>query len=52
MHLQQAEWNPGLIVTVKIVHIGHDGKESLPPPQRILWEGGRTDIIHVGGDSA
>jgi hypothetical protein len=50
--LNRSEWDPGMVITLRIVCIAYDGKEPLPPPQRILWEGGRTEIIHVGGDGA
>jgi hypothetical protein len=52
MQLEKSEWDPGIVITLRIECIGYDGKEPLPPPQRIHWEGGRTEIIHVGGDGA
>lgn len=40
------------VILVRIEHIGHDGKEPLPLSQRIPWEGGVTEIIHVAGSSS
>ena len=37
-------------IIVRIEHIGHDRKDSLPPPRRIVWEDGVTEIIHVAGN--
>jgi hypothetical protein len=38
-------------ILVRIEHIGHDGKEPLPPAQRIQGNNGVTEIIHVAGGS-
>jgi len=40
------------IILVRIEHIGHDGKNPLPPPQRILGRSGVTEIVHVAGGSS
>lgn len=40
------------VIVVRIEHIGHDAKESLPLPRRIPWIGGATEIIHVAGDGS
>jgi hypothetical protein len=40
------------VILVRIEHIGHDGKEPLPSVQRILSEGGITEIIHVAGSGS
>lgn len=37
------------IILVRIEHIGYNGKEPLPPSQRISGKGGVTEIIHVAG---
>ena len=39
-------------IIVRIEHIGHDGKNSLPPPRRIVREDGVTEIVHVAGGSS
>ena len=39
-------------IHVRIEHIGHDGKNSLPPPRRIVREDGVTEIVHVAGRSS
>jgi|HubBroStandDraft_4_1064222.scaffolds.fasta_scaffold487713_2 hypothetical protein len=39
-------------IIVRIEHIGHDQKDSLPPPRRIVWEHGVTEIVHVAGSSS
>jgi hypothetical protein len=39
------------IILVKIEHIGHDGREPLPPPRRIQGGGGVTEIVHLAGGS-
>lgn len=38
------------VFRVRIVHIGHNGKDPLPLPQFIKWDGGATEIIHVAGE--
>lgn len=43
---------PKEILRVRVIHVGHDGKEPLPPPQRHRWTGGVTEIIHVAGSSS
>jgi len=36
-------------IRVNIIHIGGlQSGETLPPPQRIKWNGGVTEIVHVG----
>jgi len=40
------------VILLTIEHIGHDGKDPLPPPRRIEWEGGVTRIIHVAGSGS
>lgn len=40
------------VIHVRIEYISYDGKEPLPLPRRIPWEGGVTEIIHVAGNSA
>jgi hypothetical protein len=40
------------VILITIEHIGHDGKDPLPPPRRIEWEGGVTRIIHVAGSGS
>ena len=47
--LERAEREPGTVLRVVIVHIGHDGTEPLPAPQRIKWVGGVTEIVHKAG---
>lgn len=47
--LERAEHAPGAALRLVIVHIGHDGTESLPAPQRIKWIGGVTEIVHKAG---
>jgi hypothetical protein len=37
------------IILVRIEHIGHDGKNPLPPSQRIPGKSGVTEIVHVAG---
>ncbi len=44
-----AEREPSTVIRVRIVHIGRTDSEGLPPPKRVLWEGGATDIVHVAG---
>jgi hypothetical protein len=39
------------VIVVRIELIGHDGKEPLPVPRRILGNGGTTEIINVAGRS-
>jgi hypothetical protein len=39
-------------IVVRIEHIGHDGKDSLPLSRRIPWGGGVTEIIHVSGSGS
>jgi len=39
-------------IIVTIEHIGHDGKNPLPPPRRIVSKGGVMGIIHVAGCGA
>jgi hypothetical protein len=34
-------------IIVMVEHIGHDGRDPLPPPRRILSPAGVTGIIHV-----
>jgi hypothetical protein len=47
--LERAERKPGTVLRLVIVHIGHDGTEPLPAPQRIKWVGGVTAIVHEAG---
>lgn len=47
--LERAEREPGTVLRVVIVHIGHDGTEPLPAPHRIKWVGGVTEIVHKAG---
>jgi hypothetical protein len=47
--LERAERAPGTVLRLVIVHIGHDGTDSLPAPQRIKWAGGVTEILHEAG---
>jgi len=50
--LERSQRDPANRISVRIIHIGHNGKEPLPPSQSISWQGGVTEIIHVsGGDS-
>jgi hypothetical protein len=34
-------------ISIRVVYIGYDGQEPLPPPQTIPWKGGVTEIVHV-----
>jgi hypothetical protein len=36
-----------IIVTVE--HVGHNGRDPLPPPRTIVSAGGITEILHVTG---
>jgi hypothetical protein len=47
--LERAKREPSSMLRISIVHIGHDGRESLPAPQRIKWVGGVTEIVHEAG---
>lgn len=47
--LERAEREPGTVLRLVIVHIGHDGTEPLPAPRRIKWPGGVTEILHEAG---
>ena len=42
---------PEKVIRLTIVHIGHDGKEPLPPSSRSEGDGGVTEILHVGSDN-
>jgi hypothetical protein len=48
--LEHIESNPGEVIRVRVVHIGHVGKTPLPPPSRTEWPGGMTVIEHVTGE--
>jgi hypothetical protein len=48
--LERAKREPGEVIRVQIVYIGHDKKEPLPPPERIPWKGGVTEMIWVAGE--
>jgi len=43
---------PKEVIRVRVVHVGDDGKEPLPPSQRHRWTGGVTEIIHVAGSDS
>ena len=47
--LEKAERDPGTVIRVNIVHIGCDGTGPFPPPSRIEWEDGVTEIVHTAG---
>ena len=51
-HLERAEWEPGQTLRIRVVRVGGDSKEPLPPPQTIPWQGGVTEIIHLAGSSS
>ena len=40
---------PVRVIRVNIVHIGYNGTGAFPPPSRIEWEGGVTEIVHTAG---
>jgi hypothetical protein len=46
--LERAEREPGTVLRLVIVHIGHDERDPLPAPERIKWAGGVTEIVHEG----
>ncbi len=37
-------------IRLKIIHIGHNGSDGLPPMQRIESDDSVTEIVHVAGD--
>ena len=39
-------------IIVIVEHIGHDGRDALPPRRRIESAEGVTEIIHVAGSSS
>jgi hypothetical protein len=39
-------------IIVKVEHIGHDGRDPLPPPRRTVSAGRATEIIHVAGSNS
>jgi hypothetical protein len=47
--LEPAEREPTQVLRIRVIHVGLDSKEPLPQPQRIPWQGGVTEIIHVAG---
>jgi len=47
--LERAQREPGSMLRISIVHIGHNGNEPLPAPQRIKWASGVTVIVHEAG---
>ena len=43
---------PREVIRVRVIHIGHDGKEPLLPPQKFPWKGGVTEIVHTAGSNS
>lgn len=43
---------PKEVIRVRIIHVGHNGKEPLPPSKSISWQGGITEIVHVSGGNS
>jgi hypothetical protein len=45
--LERAKQKREEVISIRVVYIGYDGKEPLPPPQKIPWKGGVTEIVYV-----
>lgn len=45
--IERSEREPAEVISVRIIHIGHDGKQPLPLPQRRSWERRVTEITHA-----
>lgn len=43
------EREPGTVLHVTVIHIGHKATDPLPAPDRIKWNGGLTEIVHLAG---
>ena len=43
---------PKEVIRVRVIHVGHDGKEPLPPSQRLPWNGGITEIVHIASSDS
>lgn len=50
--LERAEREPTQVLRIRVIHVGLDSKELLPRPQRLPWQGGVTEIIHVAGSDS
>jgi len=36
-----------IVFRIKIVHIGHNGRDPLPPTRQVKWPDGIAEFIHV-----
>jgi hypothetical protein len=52
VQFELAEREPEAFIRLRVIHVGHDGKEPLPASRRVPWRGGVTEIIHLAGDGS